>query len=521
MASPSPRTPLQRALDAASQPPSGRRWLAWLAFVGVLACTLGVPLLASQAPAEFANGLRRVPVVGPALADRLDASTAKLQSQRPDRPDAWALPRASAPYPDPTSAPPPPTAGRLDQVWNSGPLSSAHQPWAQDCKVCHAQPFERTRDEDCLSCHRGLGQHVDPGKVHFAPLAGQRCASCHREHEGELGLANQIAASTSHDCADCHRALSRQLPGTKVLDVADFADAHPDFRLQLATEPDGKTLVRTRLEKGAKPSEPTGLKFPHDVHLHEKGIDSPKGRVRMACSDCHVAQQDGLGFAPVTMAGHCQSCHALKIEPTLSNREVPHGDVATVLDSLREFYAWWTVHGRPPGEGGALTHTIEIRRPGQPPAPTATPTVAGKDPKTLAAQAAVDLFERTACTVCHEVKRLDAPGKLGTTGADLPQWSIAAVTPQHAWMPKSTFNHAAHSTAKCGQCHAATKSDKANDVLMPAITTCRECHAGAQPTVGKVTSSCTVCHGFHEPARLALPARATASRPVAAPEATP
>mgnify|MGYP003331507517 CR=1 FL=1 len=36
------------------------------------------------------------------------------------------------------------------------------------------------------------------------------------------------------------------------------------------------------------------------------------------------------------MADHCQRCHALKIEPAMSNREVPHGNVAAALDSLRD-----------------------------------------------------------------------------------------------------------------------------------------------------------------------------------------
>jgi hypothetical protein len=32
---------------------------------------------------------------------------------------------------------------------------------------------------------------------------------------------------------------------------------------------------------------------------------------------------------------------------------------------------------------------------------------------------------------------------------------------------------------------------------MPAIETCRECHVGAQPVAGKVTSDCATCHGYH------------------------
>jgi predicted CXXCH cytochrome family protein len=64
-------------------------------------------------------------------------------------------------------------------------------------------------------------------------------------------------------------------------------------------------------------------------------------------------------------------------------------------------------------------------------------------------------------------------------------------------MPKARFEHSAHETSKCTDCHAAPDSKKASDVLMPAIAVCRDCHMGAEKVTNKVASDCGTCHGFH------------------------
>ena len=506
MSRPGKENRLLDELRDATRPRLGRRRLAWLLFIATLGPGLGLPFVAGQYGETLLQSLRHVPFIGATVAGHFEAARHALSARRPDPKAGQPLPRPSIPYALPTAPPPPPTAGALDTSWNPGPLSSAHQPWAEDCRVCHAVPFTRVRDADCLTCHRDLGQHVDARKVHMEGLTDRRCATCHREHEGELGLRVQSAAMSAQDCSACHRELSKRVPGTHVGDVADFTHQHPEFRVQLAVDPATEVLTRVRQSKGVSLSEPTALKFPHDVHLKAKGIDSPTGIKQLRCADCHSAEPDGLGFRPVTMDAHCQSCHALKIEPAMSNREVPHGDVASALNSLREFYTYLQVQGVPPGDGAALTHTIEIKRPGAAPEPRRTRLAPGGDARTRASEAAENLFERTACVVCHEVRRTERQGKAGTPGEDLPQWEVTQVRKSHPWLPKSAFNHAAHATSACEDCHAAGRSAKASDVLIPNIAVCRDCHAGAAPTVGKVTSGCTLCHGFHEPARLPVAA---------------
>jgi hypothetical protein len=83
----------------------------------------------------------------------------------------------------------------------------------------------------------------------------------------------------------------------------------------------------------------------------------------------------------------------------------------------------------------------------------------------------------------------------GTTG--LEQWRIWPVKLTGDWMPMARFNHAAHSTQKCTDCHdGAERSEHASDILMPGVAKCRECHGGAGET-SKVASSCLMCHPFH------------------------
>ena len=487
--------PIAREIARLQRPQRGRRLLSWLLLVATLGGFLLLPMLAS----EHASRVSRL-VEGWTQ----DTPLAFLTDQ------SAARPRKFAETPDV----PAPTALALDVPWNPGPLASAHTPWAHDCKVCHSTSFVRVQDKDCLTCHRGIGDHVaqEAGKVHG--ISDVRCASCHRDHKGAFALASQNLHFTGEACAACHGQIRDSLPTTQTLNVRDFADEHPEFRVQLRTDAANGSLKRVRPDGRNSLHEPTNLKFPHDVHLAKDGIASPKGEVRMACDNCHTPDPDGLGFAPVKMREHCQSCHALRMEPLLSAREVPHGPVVDVLSTLREFYAYVAARGGLPPTEPRPSPPIEIKRPGeQSHAPVSFLNSAG-DPRARAAAAATTLFEKTSCVVCHDVSRRPSPAAEMSPGADLPQWDIAPIAKDHAWMPQSVFNHRAHAVAACSDCHAAAGSGEADEVLMPRIATCRDCHVGAAPVKDKVTSDCGLCHGFHQPSRLPPAGHPSAPRPV-------
>ena len=481
----------------------------------MLTAFLALPIAASMRPAWFDGVTKTAPA--PVLAQVPGATVATVAMAA-----AGGTPSVG---PD---AHPPATARRasfssgaasalaLDRSWNPGPIASAHQPWAQDCKLCHAKPFERVRDTECLSCHRDVGDHVDARTVALPAVQQQRCASCHRDHQGAFGLAEQNRHFTGTACAACHADIKHSSARTDTVDVTDFASGHPAFRVQLAileparsdrsalsdagdtAAPRKPGLARVRQAVGVKMTEQTSLKFPHDVHMARAGISGPNGKVTMACDTCHKVNPDGVRFRAVTMKDDCQSCHALKFEAALSNREVPHGPVADVLSTLREFYGYAGM-SRIRLDVPQQPRPIFFLRPGQQ-ENTASFVKGPGDARSRAAASATELFEKTGCVVCHEVSRVAGPGRTGTPGQDLPQWKIAPVVSQHAWMPKAEFSHARHRASACTDCHAGDTSKHASDVLMPQIQVCRDCHAGKVAQPEKVVSDCALCHGFHLPA---------------------
>jgi hypothetical protein len=505
-----PDDPISSEIAGLQQPLKGRRLFSWLFLIIFLLAFLVAPVLATIYPAQFdsvvagnyfkpnAAAVQSAAIAGTTAAV-IDTKTGKAMSAHP-------------------------TYMQLDSSWNPGHLSSSHQPWANDCKVCHTKPFERVQDKDCVACHAATGEHVSLKTAKVEGLHEVRCATCHRDHQGEFGLTEQNKRYTGTNCAACHTDIKASFPKSQAENVKDFATDHPDFRIQVDIGAGPDLLARMRRTAHKKLTEPTNLKFPHDVHLTAGGVRSPKGKVKMACDTCHKPNSDGSTFQPVTMKDNCQSCHALKFEPAVSNREVPHGSVSQVLTTLREFYSYVSTN-KVPLDRRAEDGPIFNIRPGKEDAMSSFVRTPG-DARNRAAAAATELFEKTSCITCHEVTRKKGPGEKGTPGQDMPQWSIAPMTPQHAWMPKAHFSHVRHQSAKCADCHDSAKSKEASDVSMPAIAQCQDCHAGKKPVVNKVTSDCGLCHGFHMPSTVSAdmpggahmtPAHASALAPASTP----
>ena len=74
---------------------------------------------------------------------------------------------------------------------------------------------------------------------------------------------------------------------------------------------------------------------------------------------------------------------------------------------------------------------------------------------------------------------------------------MAPVRLTRVWMPQALFSHEKHATESCTTCHDSDKSKKAADIAMPGVEVCQQCHVGARPVLGKVTSDCASCHEFH------------------------
>ncbi|MCE2679114.1 MAG: hypothetical protein LW629_01430 [Burkholderiales bacterium] len=472
----SPQDHLAHEIENLKQPLMGRRAISWALFLPALLAFLILPVLASLYPDSTRSFLETFGMRA--------AQQAQMEA------DKNAAPR------------PTPTGFALDASWNPGEVAGGHQPWANDCRVCHSESFTQVKDSDCLSCHKDIGDHVEKGKLDVTGLDGIRCAECHRDHKGQMALANQNKHYSGTNCESCHINIKANAPKSEIRDVGDFAKKHPEFRVQVATGPKKEDLRRVLLSDKEKAVEKTGLKFPHDVHLDKKGIKGPKGENVMKCADCHVGDGTGVSFKETNMKDHCQSCHELRFEPTLSNRQVPHGSVEEVLSTLREFYSYVSSN-RVPDTMKVTGEILQIRPGSEEKKAPAAPLVTSGDAKTRATLAAKEMFEKTACLVCHEISKGPAVGDTKTTGSDLPQYTVAKVTPQHAWMPQAKFNHKAHDNQACTDCHKANESKKSSDVLMPSIEGCKDCHVGKQPVKNKIASDCGYCHGYHLPAHKA------------------
>lgn len=464
-------------LSKLKSPPKGRRFFSWVFFLSAIIIGLAVPLVAiTDAP------LARQVIAGLAQTK----ASENLQQIKADG-DHWEKTRTTEPTPL-----------ALDQMWSpSKSLQSAHQPWSKDCKACHTVAFAPVKNEDCKSCHKDSGEHMGKHLSKTADVKEVSCTSCHKEHQGEDGLSKQNKHFIGKACAECHADIKKNFKEANIENVEDFAKKHPDFAYQIAQSTKTNDLKEVRMSADARLTEKNSLKFPHDVHLDSKGIKSPKGKVTMKCADCHTPNSDGSGFEPTTMKDHCQACHDLRFEPSVSNREVPHGSVDQVLSTLREFYGYVQTAGvavdaKPTPVG------IEILKPGTLQSPPPSFITSNGDARSKAARAATSLFEETTCKTCHVVTRSSKAGKTGTPGHDLPQWEIEKVTPKHAWLKSQLFNHNKHKLSSCKDCHQAETSKKSEEVLMPSIKVCRDCHAGQKHEFKKVTSDCGLCHGFHK-----------------------
>ena len=388
---------------------------------------------------------------------------------------------------------------KLLPTLNPGPVSRAHQNFGDDCRACHEQPFIQVQDRACIACHKSIKEHVP-----VADLTGtkghafrdMRCAECHRDHKGI-----QMAPRSQEQCADCHRDVTAVAAKAKSGKVSDFADGHPEFRLSLldANKPDAApTRVRMTQPASKDMVERSNLKFDHKLHMDPAGVRDPNGRMDPAgmrdaqgrptvlkCSTCHQVNEGGRLIAPISMEKNCQSCHSLAFEPKITSRQVVHGDEAQIATMLREFYARLVLGDIPPDVSPPLD--LPRMRPGAEMAfPERIQAMQVADQKAISVLR--ELFDtRQVCVTCHEVT---------STGGSVG-WRVAPVRVAKVWMPQAIFSHAKHKNEDCTKCHDIAKSTSSSTIAMPSVKVCQECHAGAAPVNGKVTSDCGMCHKFH------------------------
>lgn len=369
------------------------------------------------------------------------------------------------------------------RLYSSGRMSSAHAVLAGQCSVCHvaqAGVFGRAvSDAACLACHDGP-LHND--RQVFTPS----CADCHVEHEG----ARRLAATSDRACTQCHARL-RTKSGSPEIETAvyGFGKRHPEF---------------TPLRPGEK--DPGTIKLNHEVHL-KAGLKGPAGNVHMECGDCHrppavsepwpyaeparpaaapVAKADPLApapnrayMAPITYARQCAACHPLLFDERFAE-PVPHDKPevvhAFVVKRFRDYIA------RHPADLRRVS-APQRRLPGEPPPAASGPLTPDRWVALRVAEAERLLWHKT-CKECHTL--IYPPGAL-------PEVAKPAMTVR--WLRRARFNHEPHRMLACAACHSkAPTSQETQDVLLPGIDTCRQCHRSGDAAEAR----CFECHRYHD-----------------------
>ena len=265
---------------------------------------------------------------------------------------------------------------------------------------------------------------------HVPPQEGTdpSCASCHIEHRGGTALQ---AVEDAH-CTDCHHG------GT-----TSFGN-HAPFALR-------RTIRH--------------IHFDHAAHLEPDLRNGP-----LSCASCHESDVFETGFLEISHDSHCSSCHPLGFDVDFPEERVPHGLRPPELRSVIEAFYLGVLLEDP------KRIAVDDKRPvpgREGPAPPPSWVRALTERTETALRILADPGRKSGCFVCHT----------GDSGS-----MTAAVT----WTPHVIFNHKTHRTVDCAQCHDVANNADADQLALPKIETCRECH---KP--GGARTSCTTCHRYH------------------------
>ncbi len=410
------------------------------------------------------------------------------------------------------------------RIYTAGTLTHSHAMFGDDCLKCHEPAGSGAlagfslpvRDAKCLACHpaplhnphqsRFVGLPVQVGVS--TVVMSSDCTQCHVEHRG---ADVRLAETGDQSCVQCHSDLQSRgwsraaatampsLPGTAagatsavVNAVSSFATDHPEWGVLRESKRDG-----------------AALKFGHEKHMNPALKGGP-----LDCMSCHVRDAAGRYMQPITFEAHCRSCHEAELR-TINVAEgfvpevlTPHETVEDVLRTIDVRLAMlvaqhpekFVVTGAPaPGDAATGTPVAEpAARPRGPRAAKAAPLTIPSFESVEARQAWIDerrmqAIARAAqgCVFCHVVD---------TAGAGDAPFSVRPTAVPPRWLTRSVFSHDSHAMVRCDECHAAGKSALTEDVLLPGIDSCRECHAPRTGVTGGAPHSCVTCHTYHMPA---------------------
>ena len=371
-----------------------------------------------------------------------------------------------------------------------GPVTTVHQRF--DCKDCHIRPWQPlgglvagdqnrahlVMDRACVGCHQGLGPHG--GEI---PRDAPTCVSCHHEHRGVDSLTLVLDGS----CTTCHADLHTDAgPSTRYARSVTSLGSHPEFAPLQPGRPDRATI-----------------RFNHARHLPPTGLPGLDGKpVMLECTACHRPTPDRRYMEPIAFQAHCAGCHANALAHDVSRFRkpgLPHGVQPELLRGLlRERYTQF-IRQNP---GDLKRDDAHVRRP-----------IPGRSSRRAEADAESEWVDRqvgnadrilfrssSGCRYCHTIE--------GSQEA----WQIAPTNIAERWFGHSRFSHFSHrlspkpsggrerlpSGENCTECHEfARRSTRTEDVLMPSIGKCRECHDPKVNPKERARFDCVSCHRYH------------------------
>jgi predicted CXXCH cytochrome family protein len=403
------------------------------------------------------------------------------------------------PYPHSFAALGRPTA---DSFWLSGPMLPAHEIALGDrCEACHEKPFVQVQDNACNTCHVNVKDHLNALHPATDSFTQFRCQDCHKEHNEQ----QSIVSASDRLCTQCHAGIH---PGVKEFTSTD----HPEFSATLLSPtvvtgqgPMAVTWQAIKAPADATPKETNHLIYPHDIHLDARAVTHQQRGDALLCADCHVLNQDGEHFAPVTMEQHCADCHDLSFDINNPQKQLPHGEPPAVFDVLRTYFVDMAF--------SPVEKSFQRRRlPGK----VTVDDRCIKDYNCAIQQTqreAEKQFLQSGCVTCHEVSTV-----AGAEAGD--QWQVLPVKLSEDWYPAARFDHRSHLTPSdynsrhqkaltsgvenndvCLSCHQAQQSNSSSDVLMPGRGQCTSCHGdsadGSFFFKPRVALNCIACHGYH------------------------
>lgn len=332
-----------------------------------------------------------------------------------------------------------------------------------------------------------------------------------------LGLAGAAVALGAWRAVDPPRVEPPINPARIEASVTSFANGHPEWAVLREPRIDA-AQIRLNHAKHLDPNAP-GMQA-----LLEAGADDPSlaaarlpdGRWSMTCASCHTTDEAGMYMRPISFAAHCARCHTDQLGtapggPGEEPRRSPHGEVELIRAIVER--------------GLAARAALAESRFGAP-APTEQPAAdaeqpteerpsrrrrdsAGTSGSTAPAADGVPRFaspaevtawleeERSAlmrrmesnCGYCHETRQTPGEHSAGL-------FSIVPTRIPERWLTRSFFSHQSHEMLDCLACHTQARTSRATeDIMLPSIMTCRECHT---PSAG-APSHCVECHVYHGP----------------------